>query len=112
MLAPVPAEPVFTVGRLIVRPDVPIFLEDCLRLRAAFSTFLATFVGGGGGAGGGGAGSGLGILGREHIVLFFSVWNGYCFVLNLIVVLQEVYYLPSPIVKVESCWLTCGKKIP
>jgi hypothetical protein len=83
MFAPLPAEPVFTVERRTVRADVPLFLELWRFLRALFSTFFATLVGGGGGAGGG---TGSGILGADvHIMLL--VFVDYIFCLNLIVVL-------------------------
>ena len=83
MFAPLPAEPVFTVERRTVRADVPLFLELWRFLRALFSTFFATLVGGGGGAGGG---TGSGILGADvHIILL--VFVDYIFCLNLIVVL-------------------------
>jgi hypothetical protein len=65
MFAPEPDEPVFTVERLTVNADVPLFLDVCCFFRDLFSTFLAVFVGGGGGAGGG---TGSGILGFEPIV--------------------------------------------
>jgi len=66
MLAPLPEDPVLTAERLIVREDVPLFLDFCRFFNAEFSTFSATLVGGGGAAGGG---VGSGILGDDmHIV--------------------------------------------
>ena len=67
MLAPVPAEPVFTVDRRTVRAEVPRFLELWRFLSDLLTTFLATFVGGGGAAGGG---TGSGTLGVDmHIFI-------------------------------------------
>lgn len=72
MFAPEPDEPVFTVERLTVNEEAPLFLEDCRFLRDLFTTFSAVLVGGGGGGAGG---IGSGILGAdEHIV---KPWLGY-----------------------------------
>ena len=72
MFAPEPDEPVFTVERLTVNAEVPLFLEDWRFLSDLFTTLSAVFVGGGGGAGGS---TGSGILGDDmHIV---KPWLGY-----------------------------------
>ena len=63
MFAPLPEEPVFTLGRRTVSADVPRFLEVSFRLGALFSTLFAILVGGGGGAGGG---AGFRIVGDDR----------------------------------------------
>mgnify|MGYP001337176569 FL=1 len=78
MFAPVPDEPVFTVGRRdIVNAPVPRFFEEeaLLLLRALFLTVDAILAGGGGGATGAGGSGGSGIFGAfMHIV---KPWLGY-----------------------------------
>lgn len=110
MFAPEPLEPVFTEERRIVRALVPRFLEEVLRfLSALLSTLLAVAVGGGGGAGGG---TGSGILGADvHISILFFIKD--CFVLKLVVMLQEVYHGALSIVEAQVIQLQLfGSKVP
>lgn len=71
MLAPEPAEEIFTEGLRTVNADVPLIpVPFFLRFVAAFSTFDAVLVGGGGAAGGP-ATSGISGDDGIHIILFF-----------------------------------------
>ena len=93
-----------------MRALVPRFLEEVLRvLSALLSTLLAVAVGGGGGAGGG---TGSGILGADvHISILFFIKD--CFVLKLVVMLQEVYHGALSIVEAQVIQLQLfGSKVP
>lgn len=112
MFAPVPLEPVFTEERRIVRALVPRFREALGALRffsCLFTTFFAIGVGAGGGAGGG---TGSGILGADvHISILFFIKD--CFVLKLVVMLQEVYHGSLSIVEAQVIQLQLfGSKVP